>query len=133
MSVPKPTKKTSSPEIVEFSSKKKSTDEQPVGATKPPAPFRREKIPSNSSSRNRTGSTKDEDDDFMTLKQAKHDVFRYGIKGFSKQEQETANMQLAIKLGAKVTLFDFLIFFLQMNFEMNLKVLLATEKYSYEL
>lgn len=111
MSVPKPTKKTSSPEIVEFCSKKKSTGEQTVRAAKTPAPFRREKIPSNNNSRNRTGSKKDEDDDFMTLKQAKHDVFRYGIKGFSKQEQETANMQLAIKLGAKVMLFYFPLFY----------------------
>lgn len=37
----------------------------------------------------------------MSLKQAKFDVFKFGIKGLSKQDQETANMQLAIKLGAK--------------------------------
>lgn len=38
----------------------------------------------------------------MSLKQAKFDVFKFGIKGFSKEEQENAKMQLAIKLGAAV-------------------------------
>lgn len=40
----------------------------------------------------------------MSLKQAKFDVFKFGIKGFSKEEQENAKMQLAIKLGAAVFL-----------------------------
>ncbi len=104
MSIPKPVKKTTSPEIIEFCSKKKVNDEATKLVAKPrPSPFKREKIPNSDSNRNRKMPKKDEDDGFMTLKEAKHDVFRYGIKGFSKQEQETANMQLAIKLGAKVT------------------------------
>jgi hypothetical protein len=40
----------------------------------------------------------------MTLKQAKFDVFKFGIKGFDKEEQENAKMQLAVKLGAEVLL-----------------------------
>jgi hypothetical protein len=41
------------------------------------------------------------DENIMSLKQAKFDVFKYGIKGLSKEDQETAKMQIAIKLGAK--------------------------------
>ena len=41
----------------------------------------------------------------MSLKQAKFDVFKYGIKGFDKEQQENAKVQLAIKLGAEVKLF----------------------------
>jgi hypothetical protein len=29
-------------------------------------------------------------------------VFKFGIKGFDKEQQENANVQLAIKLGAQV-------------------------------
>ncbi|RNA33268.1 artemis [Brachionus plicatilis] len=37
----------------------------------------------------------------ISLKQAKFDVYNFGIKGLSKEEQDNAKMQLAIKLGAK--------------------------------
>ena len=40
---------------------------------------------------------------FLSLKQAKFDVFKFGIKGFSKEEQESAKIKLAIKLGAAVS------------------------------
>ena len=42
------------------------------------------------------------DENVLSLKQAKFDVFKFGIKGFGKKEQEDAKAQLAIKLGAKV-------------------------------
>ena len=44
----------------------------------------------------------DDDKEIVSLKQAKFDVFKFGIKGFSKEEQESAKIQLAVKLGAKV-------------------------------
>ena len=40
---------------------------------------------------------------FLSLKQVKFDVFKFGIKGFSKEEQESAKIKLAIKLGAAVS------------------------------
>lgn len=40
---------------------------------------------------------------FLSLKQAKFDVFKFGIKGFSKEEQESAKIKLAMKLGAAVS------------------------------
>jgi hypothetical protein len=36
------------------------------------------------------------------LKEARFDVFKFGIKGLNKDEQENAKVQLAVKLGAKV-------------------------------
>ena len=48
---------------------------------------------------------------FLSLKQAKFDVFKFGIKGFSKEEQESANIKLAMKLGASVII-NFVIFFI---------------------
>jgi hypothetical protein len=39
----------------------------------------------------------------ITLKEARFDVFKFGIKGLNKDEQENAKVQLAIKLGAKVS------------------------------
>ena len=47
----------------------------------------------------------DEKNDVISLKQAKFDVFKYGIKGFEKERQEDAQIQMAIKLGAKVITF----------------------------
>ena len=44
----------------------------------------------------------DEKNDVISLKQAKFDAFKYGIKGFEKERQEDAQIQMAIKLGAKV-------------------------------
>jgi hypothetical protein len=44
----------------------------------------------------------EKDGQFMSLKQAKFDVFKFGIKGFDKEQQENAKVQLAIKLGAEV-------------------------------
>jgi hypothetical protein len=38
----------------------------------------------------------------VTLKEARFDVFKFGIKGLNKDEQQNAKVQLAIKLGAKV-------------------------------
>jgi hypothetical protein len=36
------------------------------------------------------------------MKKARFDVYKFGIKGLDKEEQENAKIQLAIKLGAKV-------------------------------
>ncbi len=100
MSVPAPVKKQSSAEVVEFCSKKKAgttpENKQPNYESKAnkTTSFRREKIPGQ--------NDKAEGDEFLSLKQAKHDVFKYGIKGFSKEQQENAKIQLAIKLGAAV-------------------------------
>ena len=44
-----------------------------------------------------------EGENMLSLKQAKFDVFKFGIKGFGKQQQEDAKAPLAIKLGAKVS------------------------------
>jgi len=44
---------------------------------------------------------------FLSLKQAKFDVFKFGIKGFSKEAQESANIKLAMKLGAAVITYEF--------------------------
>lgn len=54
------------------------------------------------------GNKKDDKDTepTMSLKQAKFDVFKFGIKGFSKEEQENAKIQHAIKLGAAVINFN---------------------------
>ena len=43
----------------------------------------------------------------MSLKQAKFDVFKFGIKGFDKEAQKNAKMQLAMKLGAAVCQFAY--------------------------
>jgi hypothetical protein len=40
----------------------------------------------------------------LSLKQAKFDVFKFGIKGFDKEAKKNANIDLAIKLGARVRL-----------------------------
>jgi len=40
----------------------------------------------------------------MSLRQARFDVYKFGIKGLNKDEQENAKVQLAIKLGAKVNI-----------------------------
>ena len=34
------------------------------------------------------------------MKKARYDVYKFGIKGLDKEEQENAKIQLAIKLGA---------------------------------
>lgn len=39
----------------------------------------------------------------MSLREARFDVFKFGVKGLSKEAQENAKVQLAIKLGAKVS------------------------------
>ena len=90
MSIPKPTKKIPSTTVTEFSSKRKQiiSQDDKINATKKQK-FNRNK--------------EDKNENLLTLKQAKHDVFKYGIKGFSKEEQNVANMQLAIKLGAAVS------------------------------
>ena len=89
--LPKATKKKFASEVVVFNSKKSQ-------ATK------NQSNPSLRAAKKELKSqAKTEKNDFLTLKQAKFDVFKYGIKGFSKQEQEDANMQLAIKLGAAVS------------------------------
>lgn len=98
MSVLKPTRKSFSTEIVEFNSKKAKTSkpkEQIATNQTKTASFRRDKIPNQQKN--------DDKDEFLSLKQAKFDVFKYGIKGFSKEQQENANIQLAIKLGAAVS------------------------------
>jgi hypothetical protein len=88
---PKPVKKLFSNQVIEFSSKKKQNISEEITKSNNKL-YKKEK-----------NSIKKDNDEFLTLKQAKFDVFKYGIKGFSKQEQENANMQLAIKLGAKVS------------------------------
>lgn len=52
--------------------------------------------------KNNEQTDKDDDENVMSLKQAKFDVFKFGIKGFDKEKQEDAKIQLAIKLGAAV-------------------------------
>ena len=96
--VPKAIRKSLSDKTVEFCSKKKAkTAVKPKYEAKKPS-FRREKVPGFlNKKKNNAG------DDFLSLKQAKHDVFKYGIKGFNKEQQETTNIQLAIKLGAAVS------------------------------
>lgn len=47
--------------------------------------------------------TEEQETGFLSLKQAKFDVFKFGIKGFDKEEQQNAKRQLAIKLGAAVS------------------------------
>lgn len=91
MSVPKPTRKIPSSSITEFSSKKKSSSQ---GENEKVTAYKKRKS---------NEKKDDKNDNTYTLKQAKFDVFKYGIKGFSKEEQENANMQLAIKLGAAVS------------------------------
>jgi hypothetical protein len=52
---------------------------------------------------NKRHSTKTkEPNENMSLKQAKFDVFKFGIKGFGKEDQENAKIQMAVKLGADV-------------------------------
>lgn len=48
----------------------------------------------------------DKEENTMSLKQAKFDVYKFGIKGFDKEEQENARIKLAMKLGAAVSFFD---------------------------
>jgi len=50
-------------------------------------------------------NSNDEEPTKFDFRKAKFDVFKFGIKGFSKEEQENANVQLAIKLGATVIFF----------------------------
>ena len=40
-------------------------------------------------------------DEELTMKQARFDVFKFGVKGFDKQGQLSAREALAVKLGAK--------------------------------
>lgn len=56
----------------------------------------------------KNNESSNDEENLVSLKQAKFDVFKFGIKGFDKAEQENAKMQLAIKLGAKVRL-DFVV------------------------
>ena len=42
------------------------------------------------------------DEEGFSMKKARYDVYKFGIKGLDKEGQESAKMQLAIKLGAKV-------------------------------
>jgi hypothetical protein len=51
-------------------------------------------------SNKRHSSKNKEPDEKMSLKQAKFDVFKFGIKGFTKEDQESAKIQMAVKLGA---------------------------------
>ena len=39
----------------------------------------------------------------ITLKDAKHDVRRYGIKGLDEESKESAKIALLVQLGAKVS------------------------------
>ncbi len=95
MSNPKPIKKQAATEVVEFNSKKKLSNKKKTIEENLPT--------SNVISNKKLASSSDkESNEYLSLKQAKFDVFKYGIKGFSKQEQENANIQLAIKLGAAV-------------------------------
>ena len=50
------------------------------------------------------------------MKKARYDVYKFGIKGLDKEEQENAKIQLAIKLGAKVCVFFFIFFLTSNNF-----------------
>jgi hypothetical protein len=38
----------------------------------------------------------------LSLKQARFDVFKFGIQGFDKEKQQNAKIDLAVKLGADV-------------------------------
>jgi hypothetical protein len=51
------------------------------------------------SNKRRSSKTKESNEN-MSLKQAKFDVFKFGIKGFGKEDQENAKIQMAVKLGA---------------------------------
>jgi hypothetical protein len=44
----------------------------------------------------------EKNEETISFKQAKFEVFKFGIKGFDKEQQENAKIQLAMKLGAKV-------------------------------
>ena len=58
----------------------------------------------NQGKRNQSGKVKEKDDESdseVTMKQARFDVFKFGIKGFDKEGQHEARVALALKLGAK--------------------------------
>ena len=59
----------------------------------------------NDETKDESKSSDEGEENVMSLKQAKFDVFKYGIKGFDKEAQQNAKMQLAMKLGAAVWLF----------------------------
>lgn len=43
----------------------------------------------------------DEVDNFIDMKSARHDVFKFGISGFDSTDKKAAKIALAVKLGAK--------------------------------
>lgn len=107
------TKKNSLENVVEFNSKKSSQ----VSGTKVFRPkVSKVEIPKDDDdegeekeedendkdifSNKRHSSKNKEPDEKMSLKQAKFDVFKFGIKGFTKEDQESAKIQMAVKLGA---------------------------------
>jgi len=110
------TKKNSIENVVEFNSKKSTQPTSKIreNATKPKfsKTFKakdsdddedddEENIMEKDIFSNKRHSTKSkEPNENMSLKQAKFDVFKFGIKGFTKEDQESAKIQLAVKLGA---------------------------------
>jgi hypothetical protein len=88
----KPIVKEESKHVVKFESKRKKIPDPNAVLIK------------NRRVRNEENSEDNEEkqEDRLSLKQAKFDVFKFGIKGFDKKKQEDAKVQLAIKLGAKV-------------------------------
>ena len=100
------TKKNALENVVEFNSKKQATSASKMGAkVKTRTKDTENKIEDTLTekdifSNNSLAKLKDLSAENMSLKQAKFDVFKFGIKGFAKADQESAKIQMAIKLGA---------------------------------
>ena len=96
----KPIVKEQSKNVVKFETRRKKTPQPGVQQD-------------NSRAKRPAKTEEDEKDDereknvkreeHLSLKQAKFDVFKYGIKGFDKKRQEDAKVELAVKLGARVS------------------------------
>jgi hypothetical protein len=85
----KPTVKELSKHVVKFETRRKKTPDPKNEAYRRALEDEKKKEEANQ-------------EDRLSLKQAKFDVFKFGIKGFDKKKQEDAKVQLAIKLGARV-------------------------------
>merc|ERR1712088_725729 len=72
------------PEVVTYNDPKKRPKKEKNEGLKPPK-----------------NDTENSDDSEITMKQARFDVFKFGIRGLDKDGQQEARVALALRLGAK--------------------------------
>jgi hypothetical protein len=98
----KPIVKEQSKHVVKFETRRRKT---PAQLDNKEAGFKSKKFSRNEKdAENKDGDDKNvKREEHLSLKQAKFDVFKYGIKGFDKKKQEDAKIELAVKLGARVS------------------------------